>query len=123
MSAYQVLAEQGNVAAEKMLNLVHTTESMQRAKDAITSMPSTTGDDIDYEAGGFEEFFGDEDDDEGESMNIGGEEGPISRSGMPFWAFSKECDVQHFKTTLIHQIQETHNALQSTTNASTRKLL
>ncbi|KAL8135256.1 hypothetical protein AgCh_010063 [Apium graveolens] len=70
--AYQILAGQGNENAEMMLNLVHTTQSMQRAKDAITPMPSTAGDDIDYEAAGSKEFFNNEDDDcKGESLDIG----------------------------------------------------
>ncbi|KAL8101511.1 hypothetical protein AgCh_033423 [Apium graveolens] len=101
------------MAAEKMLNLVHTTASMQRAN----------GDDVDYGTGGSEEFFGDEDDDEEEPMDIGGEEGPSSRSSMPSWAFSKNYDEHHFKSTLFHIIQQTQTALQATTNASTKKLL
>ncbi|XP_074342849.1 uncharacterized protein LOC141680538 [Apium graveolens] len=42
-------------------------------------MPSKAGDDIDYEVGGSEEFFGD-DSEEG-SLDIGGKAGPSSRSG------------------------------------------
>lgn len=37
--AIQILAGQGNVEAEKALDLVHTTESMLRAKDALTRLP------------------------------------------------------------------------------------
>ncbi|KAL8128092.1 hypothetical protein AgCh_014883 [Apium graveolens] len=48
--AYQVLAEQDNVASERILNFVHTTASMQRANDAITTMPFTAGDEFDYPA-------------------------------------------------------------------------
>ncbi|KAL8148652.1 hypothetical protein AgCh_005859 [Apium graveolens] len=86
--AYQVLAEQENVAAERILNLVHTTASMQRANDAITAMPSTAGDDFEY-AG---EFFGDDgEDDEIEDMSIGGE------AAIPSW-----MDVD----TIKHEIGE-----------------
>ena len=119
--AYQILVGQGNDNAERMPNLVHTTQSMQRAKDVITATPSTAGDDIDYEAGRSEEFFSD--DSEEESLDIGGKVGSSSRSGMPSWAFLKECDEHHFKTTLIQLISQTQYALQSTTNASTKKLL
>ncbi|KAL8117723.1 hypothetical protein AgCh_015556 [Apium graveolens] len=76
ITAYQFLAGQGNEEAEKLLNLVHTTASMQRAKDVITSMPPTASDDIDYEIGDSEDIFGDEYDDEEEFMDTGGEAGP-----------------------------------------------
>ena len=69
--AYQTLAGKGNEDAERMLNLVHTTASMQRAKDAISAMPPTTGDDINYGTCGYEGLFGDEDVDERDSMDIG----------------------------------------------------
>ena len=106
-----------------MLNLVHTTQSMQRAKDAITTLPSTAGD-IDYETGGSEDFFGGEDAESEEGpLDRGGEVVLSSRSGMPSWAFSKKCDEHHFKTTLIQLISQTQSALQTTTNASTKKLL
>ena len=42
---------------------------------------------------------------------------------MPSWAFSKQCDEHYFKTTLIQLINQTYSALQTTTNASTKKLL
>ncbi|KAL8119031.1 hypothetical protein AgCh_016509 [Apium graveolens] len=95
--AYLLLAEQGNDNAERMLNLVHTTKSMMRAKDAITTLPSTAGD-VDYKTGGSAGLFGDgSGDSEDEAMNIGGEVGSSSRSDK--------------------------TALQTTTNASTKKLL
>ena len=121
--AYQLMAGQVNNNTERMLNLVHTIQSMQRANDAITALPSIAGD-IDYETGGSEDFFGDKDaESEKEPLDIGGEVGPSSRSGMPSWAFSKKCDEHHFKTTLIHLISQTHSALHSSKNASTKKLL
>ncbi|KAL8126096.1 hypothetical protein AgCh_013398 [Apium graveolens] len=52
--------KQGNEAAERTLNLVHTTDSMLRAKDAISSLPSTAGDDIDYPSGASGDSFGDD---------------------------------------------------------------
>ena len=101
---YQTLAGHGNEDVERMLNLVHTTTSIQRAKNAITAMPPIVGDDIDYRTGGSEDLFGDEDDDERDSIDIGGDVGPSSRFSMPSWAFSKECDEQHFKSTLFYII-------------------
>ncbi|KAL8094885.1 hypothetical protein AgCh_036413 [Apium graveolens] len=121
--AYQLLAEKGNDNTERMLNLVHTTQSMMRAKDAITALPSTAGD-VDYETGGSTDFFGDgSGDSEDEAMDIRGEVGSSSRSGMPSWVFSKHCDEHYFKTTLIQLINQTNTSLQTTTNASTKKLL
>ena len=93
------------------------------AKDAITALPSTTGD-VDYETGGSADFFGDgSGDSEDEAMDIGGEVGSSSRSGMPSWAFSKHCDEHYFKTTLIQLINQTNTALQTTSNVSTKNLL
>lgn len=68
---YQLLAGQGNDNAERMLNLVHTTQSMQRAKNVITTFPSIAGD-VDNETDGSEEFFGGEGgDSEEEPLDIG----------------------------------------------------
>ena len=93
--AYQLIAEQGNDNTESMLNPVHTTHSMMRAKDAITALPSIVSD-VDYETGGSADFFGDgSGDSEDEAMDIGGEVGSSSRSGMPSWEFSKHCD-EHY---------------------------
>ncbi|KAK1372214.1 hypothetical protein POM88_028407 [Heracleum sosnowskyi] len=36
--AYQIMAQQCNVEAERSFNLIHTTASMQRAKDALTNL-------------------------------------------------------------------------------------
>ena len=119
--AYQILAGQGNEHAQRILNLVDTTQSMQRAKDVITTMPPRADDDVNYGTGESADFFGDASE-EG-ILDIGGEVSPSSRSGMPSWAFSKQCDEHYFKTILIHLISQTHSALQSTTNASTKKLL
>ncbi|KAL8089554.1 hypothetical protein AgCh_039139 [Apium graveolens] len=106
-----------------MLNLVHTTQSMLRAKDSITDFPSTAGD-VDNETGGSADFFGNgSGDSEDEVMDIEGEVGSSSRSGMPSWAFSKHCNEHYFKTTLIQLINQTNTALQTTINASTKKLL
>ncbi|KAK1394492.1 hypothetical protein POM88_013548 [Heracleum sosnowskyi] len=41
--AYQILAQQGNVEAESTLNLIHTTASMMRAKDALANLSPGAG--------------------------------------------------------------------------------
>ncbi|KAL8135217.1 hypothetical protein AgCh_010038 [Apium graveolens] len=110
-----------NTGIEEIRMDIIVSESI--AKDAITAMPPKAGDDVDYSTGEFEDFFGNEEGDGEEFMDIGGEAGPSSRSNNPPWVFSKECDEHHFKITLFHIIQQTHNALQATTNASTKKLL
>ena len=46
MTAYQLLAAQGNEGAERMLNLVHTSESMLKAKDALSKMPHIAKGDV-----------------------------------------------------------------------------
>jgi len=44
---------------------------VHRAKDVISAMPPTASDHVDYGTGESEEFFGDEDGDEEEFMDIG----------------------------------------------------
>ena len=46
VSPYQILAEQGNVEAERTLNLVHTSESMLRDKAVVNQMPSIAAADL-----------------------------------------------------------------------------
>ncbi|KAL8132643.1 hypothetical protein AgCh_008213 [Apium graveolens] len=43
IATYQLLAAQGNVEAEQTLNIVHTSESLQRDKAAVNRMPSQAG--------------------------------------------------------------------------------
>ncbi|KAK1369879.1 hypothetical protein POM88_035971 [Heracleum sosnowskyi] len=75
--AYQVLAGQGNMEAERMLNLVHTTESMSRAKEAIQNLPPGAGEDF--------SFYEDSDDSEN---GEGGDVDPSTLQEMPTWLFS-----------------------------------
>ena len=69
VSAYQMLAVQGNEGAERMINSVHTSESMLKAKDAINKLPSIA-DNVSEEFGDDsedgEDILGDEED-----MNLG----------------------------------------------------
>ncbi|KAL8112553.1 hypothetical protein AgCh_020031 [Apium graveolens] len=114
VSAYQTLAGQGNEDAERMLNLVHTTASMQRVKDAITVMPSTAGSDFELA----EDLFGDDgEDDEDDSMSIGGD------ADIPSWMLSKDCSYSHLQSTLFKIIHNTQITIQTSTNASTKRLL
>ncbi|KAK1385868.1 hypothetical protein POM88_023603 [Heracleum sosnowskyi] len=57
--AYQVMAQQGNVEAERSLNLIHTTTSMQRAKDALTNLPPGAAESGDFDFSDDEDSFGD----------------------------------------------------------------
>jgi hypothetical protein len=59
VSAYQIMAQQGNVEAERSLNLIHTTASMQRAKDALTNLPSEAGASGEFDFSDDENSFGD----------------------------------------------------------------
>ena len=47
MSSYQAFARLDNQAAERSLNLIHTTASMLRAKEALAALPANAGDDSD----------------------------------------------------------------------------
>ena len=47
-SAYQTFARLDNQAVERSLNLIYTKESMLRAKDAIAALPSSAGEDFEY---------------------------------------------------------------------------
>ncbi|KAK1392281.1 hypothetical protein POM88_011337 [Heracleum sosnowskyi] len=57
--AYQVMAQQGNVEAERSFNLIHTTASVQRAKDAFTNLSpgAATSGEFDFSDG--DDSFGD----------------------------------------------------------------
>ena len=46
MSSIQPFARVDNQAAERSLNLIHTTASMLRAKEAIPTLPANAGDDF-----------------------------------------------------------------------------
>ncbi|KAK1384419.1 hypothetical protein POM88_022154 [Heracleum sosnowskyi] len=59
VSAYQVLAQQGNVEAERSLQLIHTTASMQRAKDALTNLPPGAEASGEFDFSDNEDSFGD----------------------------------------------------------------
>lgn len=49
---YQLLAEQSNIQVESALNMVHTTESMMRARDVVSTIPLNVGDDFKYASEG-----------------------------------------------------------------------
>ncbi|KAK1388076.1 hypothetical protein POM88_016254 [Heracleum sosnowskyi] len=57
--AYQVMAQQGNVEAERSLKLIHTTASMQRAKDALTNLSPAAAASGDFNFSDDEDSFGD----------------------------------------------------------------
>ena len=49
MSSIQAFARMDNQAAERSLNLLHTSSSMLRAKEALTALPANAGDDFHYD--------------------------------------------------------------------------
>ena len=102
------------MATERILNLVNTTASMQRAKDAITVMPFTAGDEFEY----VDDSFGDDgEDDKDEGMKIGGDAETSS------WIMHKECSYPHLQSTLFKLIHDTQTAIQASTSARTKRLL
>ncbi|KAL8114529.1 hypothetical protein AgCh_021408 [Apium graveolens] len=120
VSAYQLLAAQGNGEAEKTLNLVHTSESLQRDKAAINLMSSTAGEPS-------EEFGVNSNDDDSilfdGSMNLGGDEGPSSILDLPKWALTKESTPGQFNVSLVKQIMSIQKAIKNTSNAGTKAIL
>ncbi|KAK1368061.1 hypothetical protein POM88_034153 [Heracleum sosnowskyi] len=96
--AYQILAGQGSVEAERTLNLVHTTESMMRAKDAISNLPSTVDGDFEYDSN----FGEDSDDSRG---GEGGEAGPSTLTELPSWFFSNSYAHNDTKANFVASLQ------------------
>ena len=109
VSAYQLLAAQGNMEAEQTLNLVHTSESLQRDKAAVNRMPSQAGEPS-------EEFGVNSNDDDSVSldgsMNLGGDEGRSSVSNLPGWAWTKESTPGQFGVSLVKQVMAIQKELQ-----------
>ena len=58
MSSVQAFARLDNQAAERSLNLIHTTSSMLRAKEALAALPANAGDDFQYEDDSDEDLHG-----------------------------------------------------------------
>ncbi|KAL8145899.1 hypothetical protein AgCh_003872 [Apium graveolens] len=120
VSAYQLLAAQGNVEAEQTLHIVHTSESLLRDKAAVNRLPSQAGEPS-------EEFGVNSNDDDSnsldESMNLGGVAGPSSVPDLPEWAWAKALTPREFSVTLIRQVMTIQQALQETTDAGTKAIL
>ncbi|KAL1811248.1 hypothetical protein ACET3Z_021313 [Daucus carota] len=74
MSSIQDFARLDNQAAERHLNLIHTTSSMLRAKEAFTALPANAGDDFHY-------------DDSDEDLNDALEESLVEQptTSLPSW--------------------------------------
>ncbi|KAK1404040.1 hypothetical protein POM88_003645 [Heracleum sosnowskyi] len=101
--AYQVLDGQGNVEVWRMLNLVHNTESMLRAKDAITNLPPGAGEDFEYEGENSESENGE---DMG-SYDVEGEDaGPSTLEGILDWLFSSNFTQKDVNMELLKQYQQ-----------------
>ena len=91
--AFHILARQGNEEAEQSLNLVHTTESMMRAKDAISKLPIGAGDDFQY---------GSEDEDSEGA-------GPSNSEDIPSWLFDTHQSPQEANMELLLQYKRATN--------------
>ncbi|XP_074335508.1 uncharacterized protein LOC141672725 [Apium graveolens] len=109
---YQSLAEQDSVAAEIIVNLVNTTASMQRAKDAINSLPHAAGDGFELGSSG---TFGDASNNEEDLLDIGGD-ADINRqlrknSNLNSKVDSLETRLKTLETSItqiqLHQAQQT----------------
>ncbi|KAL8114224.1 hypothetical protein AgCh_021178 [Apium graveolens] len=99
--AYQILADQGNEAAERTLNLVHTIASMQKAKDAINAFHTTIG--VDFDSLSCEFRHSGRDDEEEEPMDLGGEAGsnrPIQLFKPPQMPKPKTKEVDVVKASI-----------------------
>jgi len=108
------------VEAEQTLNLVHTSESLQRDKVAVNRMPSQAGEPS-------EEFGVNSNDDDyvslDRSMNLGGDEGPSSVLNLLGWAWIKEFTSGQFDVSLVKQVMAIQKALQETSYAGTKAIL
>ncbi|KAL8104377.1 hypothetical protein AgCh_028547 [Apium graveolens] len=95
--------KQGNEEAERILNLVHSTASMLRAKDAIKSLPPIAGDDFKYDSS---DSFGDasnREDTDKASMNLGGAVGPSSSTAAQNSDLKQNQDVDELKQLVSAQ--------------------
>ncbi|KAK1356232.1 hypothetical protein POM88_049488 [Heracleum sosnowskyi] len=99
--AYQVLAEQGNVEAERTLNLVHTTESMMRGKETASNLPPGAGDDFEYDAD-FEEM----------EENSDGAEGPSTSGSTLGWLFDNEAKFDAINMVILKEYQKASTEFQ-----------
>ena len=106
---YQVLAGQGNEEAERAMHLVHTTQSMQRAKEALANLPPGAGEDFSYDT-------------ESESAEDLGE-GPSTTAEGPIPSWMRNTSVTHteLEDLFVAQYQDAHH--KSLTASSTQKVI
>ena len=96
---------------ERTLNLVHTTESLQRAKDAMGALPPGAGDDFSY----------DDDSDGHEDGGEGGDEGPSTSGSTPSRLFSTISSMGDFNLVILREYQKAANEFE--TASPDRKLI
>ena len=92
--AYQILAQQGDVEAEEAMHLVHTSQSLQRAKDSLAALPSNAES---------EEF-------ESEDSQSTRDE---SVSGIPDFLFNTKTPYSDFNVEIMRQYQSARAEHQS----------
>ena len=98
MPSIEAFAILDNQTAERSLNLIHTTSSMLRAKEALSALPANAGDDFHYD---------DSDEDLNEALEDSlGEEPAVS---LPSWlsiqsanATVVSLELQRQATSLLH---------------------
>ena len=98
MSSVQAFARMDNQAAERSLNLIHTSSSLTRAKEALAALPTNAGDDFQYD---------DSDEDLNDALEDSlGEEPTVS---LPSWlsiqsanATAVSLELQRQATSILH---------------------
>lgn len=95
-----MLDEQSNSGVEQLLNLIHTSESMKRAKDSISSFPPGAGEDFCYDSENGDDDF---DDDEESTSSEGGEAGPSTIGSFPSWVYQTKIHKRALNSKIVNQ--------------------
>ena len=83
---------------ERALNLVHTTEFLQRAKDAMGALPP-----------GARDYFSYDDFDDNADGGEGGDEGPSTPGSRLSWLFSTTSSMGDFNLVILREYQKAAN--------------
>ncbi|KAK1397670.1 hypothetical protein POM88_007533 [Heracleum sosnowskyi] len=108
--AYQIMAQQGNVEAERTLNLIHTTASMMRAKDALANLsPGAGGSDQ------FAHFSSDDDSLDADLQEVATttQTGTSVMPPKPRWLYQDSLGYHGLDTTITRQYNEAYLAHES----------
>ncbi|KAK1383977.1 hypothetical protein POM88_021712 [Heracleum sosnowskyi] len=113
--AYQIMAQQGNVEAERSFNLIHTTASMQRAKDDLTNLSPGAAASSDFD-------FSDDDDSFGDNLQVAitSQTGTSVVPPTPNWLSQDMHGRINLDTAITWQYNEAYLAHESA-NANDKK--